>query len=107
MYRITFYVPQTHLETTKQALFNVGVGKIAPYDHCCWQTLGTGQFRPLPGSSPSLGEKNKICTEPEYKVEMVCEDSIILIALETLIKYHPYQKPAYEAYKIITLNDLE
>ena len=57
MYRINFYVPETHLEIVKDALFQAGAGKIGHYDHCCWQTKGTGQFRPLDSSSPHIGKK--------------------------------------------------
>lgn len=105
MYRITFYVPHNNLDDVKQALFDIGVGKIGQYDYCCWQTQGIGQFRPLDKSNPSLGQKNQVCQEPEYKVEMVCKDNLIELALKTLIQYHPYEAPAYEAYQITTLDD--
>ncbi len=53
MYKICFYVPESHLEKVKEALFATGAGRIGDYDHCCWQTRGTGQFRPL-ASRPAI-----------------------------------------------------
>ncbi len=106
MYRITFYVPISEAQQVKQALFDIGAGKIGQYDHCCWQTQGTGQFRALPGSHPKLGIQNKIHTEAELKIEICCEDHLIKLALKTLIQNHPYEVPAYEAYRITTLEDL-
>lgn len=54
MYVMVFYVPQSHLEEVKEAVFSAGAGIMGGYDRCCFQTLGTGQFRPLAGSSPFL-----------------------------------------------------
>ena len=51
-----FYVPTANAETVKNAVFEAGGGRIGNYDRCCWQTTGTGQFRPLAGSQPFLGE---------------------------------------------------
>ena len=72
------------------------------YDCCCWQTKGVGQYRPLDGSDPFKGKQNTICNEPEYLVEMVCEDALIDDVIETLIAAHPYETPAYAAWKIIS-----
>jgi hypothetical protein len=47
MYQLIFYVPETHCESVKSALFKVGAGKVGDYDQCAWQVLGTGQFIPL------------------------------------------------------------
>ena len=44
MYRISFYVPEQHLENVKKALFEHGAGIIGNYQHCCWQIKGEGFF---------------------------------------------------------------
>ncbi len=100
MYKITFYVPESDLDNVKQALFSKGAGKVGNYDCCCWQTLGEGQFRALEGSDPHIGTKNKIETVKEYLVEMVCEDNIVKEVLKELIRVHPYETPAYAAWRI-------
>ncbi|HNC00548.1 MAG TPA: hypothetical protein PLS71_20045 [Leptospiraceae bacterium] len=55
MYQLVFYIPESHLEQVKEALFAKGAGSYKDYDHCSWQTPGIGQFRPLKGSNPFLG----------------------------------------------------
>ncbi len=107
MYKLCFFVPETHLEVVKSALFKQGAGKIGEYDCCAWQTLGTGQFRPLQGSQPFLGAINELTRVAEYKVEMVCEDGLIKPVLQVLLQTHPYQEPAYELIKILTLDDFD
>jgi len=107
VYKLCFFVPETHVEEVKNALFKQGAGKIGEYDCCAWQTLGTGQYRPLPGSQPFIGTTNELTTVAEYKVEMVCEDALIKPVLQSLLQAHPYQEPAYELIKILTLADFE
>ena len=100
MHKFTFYVPASHLETVKTTLFEAGAGKIGNYDCCCWQTKGEGQFRPLSGSQPFTGERHKINKEPEYQVEMVCEDSLVDAVIEALFKSHPYETPAFATWPV-------
>lgn len=100
MYRIVFHVPVSHLEQVKEALFSAGAGRYKNYSHCSWQTLGEGQFMPLSGSKPFLGEKNQVNRVPEYFVEMICEEHIIQEVIVTLKKTHPYEEPSYQVIKI-------
>ncbi|MCK5866058.1 Nif3-like dinuclear metal center hexameric protein [Marinobacter adhaerens] len=100
MYKMCYFVPETHVEKTKQALFDAGAGRIGDYDSCAWQCLGRGQFRPLEGSDPFLGHAGEIEAVDEYKVELVCADELIKDALAALKQAHPYEEPAYEIYRI-------
>jgi len=100
VYKICYFVPETHLEVTKQALFEAGAGKIGDYDCCAWQILGQGQFRPLEGSQPFIGRQGEIKTEAEYKVELVCDENLVRTALTALKLAHPYEEPAYEVFHL-------
>lgn len=105
MYKLSFYVPISHLEQVKQAVFAQGAGRSPHYDHCAWQVLGEGQFRPLVGSHPYIGQTDQLQHVAEYKVEMVCEDQFIKAVVQALLSTHPYQQPAYEVYKITSAED--
>ena len=96
MYKLSFYVPEPALESVKSALFEAGAGKIGLYDQCCWQTKGRGQFRPLPGSDPAIGAREILTTLDEWKVELVCEDTLIKSVVSVLKKAHPYEEFAYQ-----------
>ena len=100
MYKLCFFVPKTHVESVKAALFQAGAGHIGAYDCCCWQTEGTGQFRPRPGSHPAIGKTNQLTHVPEWKVEMVCADDVLKQAIEALRQAHPYETPAFEYWRI-------
>ncbi|MFL0796873.1 MAG: YqfO family protein [Cellvibrionaceae bacterium] len=100
MYKLAFFVPESHLETVKNATFAAGAGRIGDYECCAWQTLGQGQFKPLEGSDPFIGEQGKIETVDEYRVEMVCEDGLINDAVSAMKQAHPYEEPAYDVWKL-------
>ncbi len=104
MYKICFYVPLDDVEVVKQALFDAGAGRIGHYDCCCWQTPGTGQFRPLQYSNPHIGTLGQIETVDEFKVEMVCEDALIADAIAALRDSHPYEEPAFDVWKLEQLD---
>jgi len=103
MYKLCFYVPKSHLDIVKSAVFHAGAGRIGDYDQCCWQTKGEGQFRPLDGSNPFVGELGAIETVEEFKVEMVCDDEFIENVIKTLKDTHPYEEPAYDVWKLAEL----
>lgn len=99
-YRIDFYVPSSHLEKVKNALFGVGAGKLGDYDSCCWQVLGKGQFRPLPGSLPFIGKTMTVEYVEEYKVEMIFPLNLKEKVISALRSAHPYETPAYHIIEI-------
>lgn len=100
MYKLVFFVPESHLDAVKSAVFAVGVGRIGNYDCCAWQTRGEGQFRPLSGSKPFIGNTNELAVVAEYRVEMVCADDCIAEALKALRASHPYEEPAYDIWRL-------
>ena len=103
MYKLVFFVPESHLEQVKTAVFNAGAGQIGNYDQCCWQIAGAGQFRPLAGSQAFIGQLNKLEQVTEYRVEMVCADAFIRAAVKALRLTHPYEEPAIDVWQLAEL----
>lgn len=102
MYKLCFYVPETHLEIVKSAAFAAGAGAIGDYDSCCWQVAGQGQFRPLSGSTPFIGTEGAVEPVAEYRVEMVCERAYIRAAVQAVCEAHPYEEPAWDVVELVT-----
>ena len=100
MFKLCFYVPESHLELVKRAVFSTGAGKIGDYEQCCWQVLGQGQFKPLKGSQPFIGEQGELEQVAEFRVELVCADGLIAEAVEALKLAHPYEEPAYDVWRL-------
>ncbi|OAI94416.1 YqfO family protein [Pseudomonas putida] len=103
MYKLAFFVPPSHLDTVKQAVFEAGGGRIGDYDCCAWQVLGQGQFRPLDGATPFIGQSGVVESVEEWRVELVVADELIHQVVAALKHSHPYETPAYEAWKLADL----
>ncbi len=100
IYHFYYYVPSSHLEKTKQAIFEAGAGKMGNYSCCAWQTKGIGQFKPEPKSKAYIGKIGKVSKVTEYKVETTCKASKIKAVIKVLKKSHPYEHPAFGVLKI-------
>ena len=100
MFKLCFFVPESHLEAVKSALFAAGAGRIGAYDSCCWQVLGEGQYRPLEGSQPFLGRQGRVERLAEWTVELVVADELVDASIAALRQAHPYETPAFELWAL-------
>jgi len=103
MYKLAFFVPTEDADSVKEAVFETGAGRIGDYEACCFQTRGTGQFRPLQGADPHIGEVGELTYVDELKVELVCEDDRIQAAIAALKLAHPYEEVAYDVWALADL----
>lgn len=101
MIQVVVFVPESHKEKVKQAMFDVGGGKIGNYDSCCFEYVGIGQFRPLPGSDPFAGKVNELEKGSEVKIEMTCEDHLFPEVVKAIRSSHPYETPAFYGIKTV------
>lgn len=101
MLKLTFYVPETHVEAVKDAVFLAGGGRIGDYDSCCWQCPGQGQFRPLAGADPFIGKTGLVERVTEYRVELVCHEELMADVIRALKATHPYEEPAYDVMRML------
>jgi len=100
-YKLAFYVPVAHAIAVKRAIFATGAGSIGNYRNCAFQVRGQGQFSPMEGANPAIGEVGKEEIVEEYKVEILCSDEEnTRDAVRELKKAHPYEEVAYEVYKV-------
>ncbi|MGE4533375.1 NGG1p interacting factor NIF3 [Halomonas sp.] len=104
MYKLAFFVPVEDAEAVKEAVFATGAGRIGDYEACCFQTRGTGQFRPLEGADPHIGRVGDLERVEELKVELVCEDALIRQAVAALRLAHPYEEPAFDLWRLESLD---
>ena len=101
MYKLTVFIPDEALDKVKSALFTAGAGSIGNYEQCCWQVQGVGQFMPLVGSNPHIGEHDSLETVNEWRVEMVVDAAFITATIAALKVAHPYETPAYDVIEVL------
>lgn len=104
MYKLVVYIPEKSLEKVKKALFEAGAGRLGNYDCCSWQTRGIGQFRPLKGSNPDIGEIGALETLTEWRLEVLVKETVASDVKRALIDSHPYEEPAFE---FVACSDIE
>ena len=98
--KLVTYVPPTHADKVRQALFDAGAGHISHYDHCSFNAEGFGTFRGDDSTQPFLGEKNKEAKETEIRIETVYPHPREKNIIESLFMAHPYEEVAYDIYKL-------
>ncbi len=100
-YTIVVYAPVDACEKVKQAMFCAGGGALGCYDQCAWQVLGQGQFRPLSGSQPAIGQQDQVTKLDEYRIEMLCEKRYLSAVVKAMKESHPYEEVAYQVFQIV------
>lgn len=98
--RIDVYIPESHLDAVKDAMFAAGAGAFGGYDRCCFQFSGYGQFRPLDGAEPFIGTVGKTERVPEWKVEMICPEEKLHDVIAAMRRAHPYETPAFQHWQV-------
>ena len=103
MYKFAFFVPEDHKEVVKAAVFQAGAGRMGEYECCCWEVAGQGQFRPMAGANPFIGELGKVEKVTEYRVEMVVAEELVKAVVAAMKQAHPYEEPAYDVWQLAEL----
>ncbi len=103
-YKLIFFVPENAVKEVKQAIFATGAGSLGNYAQCSWQTLGVGQFLPLDGANPTIGEVDTVERVSEWRVEILCSTETIKEAVTALKTAHPYEEPAFEVYALADIH---
>ncbi len=100
MLKLVTYIPETHLDKVREALFNAGAGVIGNYDQCAFINEGSGSFRGNENSNPFLGEKGILHFEKETRFETILFSHLKEKVIKALLDSHPYEEVAYDLYNL-------
>ena len=98
--KVVTFVPTDHTQALIGALAAAGAGTIGDYAEAAFVGTGTGQFRPLPGANPTIGQVGTTEFVPEDRVEMVLPRSARTAVLRALLATHPYEEPAFDLLEL-------
>jgi hypothetical protein len=101
MFKLIVYVPETHKESLKDALFEAGAGQLGAYARCAWETLGTGQFCPSVEATPYIGVVGALERVSEWRVETLVDESVWPDVKAALYQSHPYEEPAFDLIQVL------
>ncbi len=99
--KLVWFVPADALETTRDAVFGAGAGRIGDYERCSWYTAGTGTFLGGEETDPAVGERGREEHVPELRVETVVPEELLDVIVTALRDAHPYEEPAYDVYPLV------
>jgi dinuclear metal center YbgI/SA1388 family protein len=102
--KLVTYIPESHLDAVRNALFKAGAGVIGNYDQCGFTTSGTGSFRANELAKPFRGEKGKIHFEKEIRFETILFSHLTDKVTKALLEAHPYEEVAYDLYSLKNKN---
>ena len=100
-YKIVVFVPETHADTLRQAMGEVGAGRIGDYGFCSFSSKGIGRFRPEMGAHPAIGTVGALEAVPEERIEVLCEADRLQAVLAAIRAAHPYEEPATDVYTLV------
>ena len=100
-HKLVWFVPREALESTRDAVFRAGAGRIGDYERCSWYTAGTGTFLARKGATPSVGEVGREERVAELRVETVVPADVLSEVVQALRDAHPYEEVAFEIYPLI------
>lgn len=98
--KLVTFVPSSHLEPLRLALFQSGAGQIGDYDSCSYSSDGTGTFKGNKDANPFIGKALELSTENEMRLEVIYETAHEKRVLQALRNHHPYEEPAFDCYPL-------
>ena len=100
LYKLVTFAPSDYAHKIREAIFAAGAGNIGNYDSCSFNTSGHGTFMGNELSNPFVGEKNKLHTEEEIRIETIFPKYLQNQIIKALLQAHPYEEVAYDIYPL-------
>jgi dinuclear metal center YbgI/SA1388 family protein len=98
--KLVTFCPADAADRLRSALATVGAGRIGRYELCSFEIPGTGTFYAGEGTSPRVGRRGDLQRVDELRLEMVCPEASLALAVTTLREFHPYEEPPIEIYRL-------
>lgn len=98
--KLAVYVPASHADAVRDALFAAGCGEIGNYGSCSYNVDGFGTFKANEGCNPFCGNIGELHRENETRIETIMPSYIKGRVIKALLNAHPYEEPAYDIYPV-------
>ncbi|MDX2495518.1 MAG: Nif3-like dinuclear metal center hexameric protein [Desulfuromusa sp.] len=95
-YKLVVYVPLGHEMEVRDAVFAAGAGQVGAYDHCSFNSRGTGTFRGNQETRPFIGTPGEIEKTEEVRFETIVPAPVLNKVVSRMLKVHPYEEVAYD-----------
>ena len=99
--KLVTFCPADAVSRLRKSLATVGAGRIGDYELCSFEIQGTGTFLGGASTSPTVGRRGTLERVDEVRLEMVCPEASLALAVTTLREFHPYEEPPIEIYRLM------
>jgi dinuclear metal center YbgI/SA1388 family protein len=99
-FKIVVFVPDSDLAKVSDTLFGAGAGIIGQYSQCSYRLAGTGTFFGSDAANPTVGQKGRREEVSEWRLEVVCPEGTLDLALRAMRQAHSYEEPAFDVYPL-------
>jgi dinuclear metal center YbgI/SA1388 family protein len=94
--KVTTFLPSADLDAVRQAVSEVGGGRVGEYTSCSFAGTGTGTFFGGETTAPAVGEQGKLEHVEEVRLEMVCAEEDVAGVMAAIEHAHPYEEVAID-----------
>lgn len=101
--KLITFVPNSHADEVRTALFAAGAGEIGNYSACSYNIEGFGTFKANEEANPHVGAVGQLHREPELRIEVILPEYSKNTILEALYSSHPYEEPAYDLIPLLNV----
>lgn len=98
--KLVVFVPHSHAEKVRTAMFDAGAGGIGHYSECSFNLQGTGTFKPLEKADPFIGKRGERHSEAEERIEVIVPKHLVSQVTSAMIGAHPYEEVAMDRYEL-------
>ena len=102
-FKVVVTVPENEADKLREAIGNVGGGKVGNYTYCSFSVKGTGRFLPIDGAKPAIGQIGRLEEVSEERIEITCDDASVKAVVATIREAHSYEEPAIDVYELAEL----
>ena len=94
------FVPTSHLDQVRDAIFSAGAGHIGHYEECSFNIEGKGTFKGEAGTHPFAGQPGLRHEEKETRLEVIVPAPLCGQVVQAMIAAHPYEEVAYDVVNL-------
>lgn len=98
--KIVVFVPTSHADSVRNAMFDAGAGCIGNYSRCSYNLQGQGSFKAGEGCNPYVGAVGETHFENETRIETIAPAHIVAKVVSAMLTAHPYEEPAFDIYPL-------
>lgn len=98
--KVVVFVPPDEVDRVAEAMFAAGAGRIGDYEKCSYRLRGTGTFFGTEATDPTIGQRGRLETVDEVRLESVVATDALAKVLGAIRRVHSYEEPAIDVYPL-------